>query len=136
MGKQKFTKEFDVDVEFPQEESPVPIEVVPSAIEVEVINWDLGDSALVKGLVSGQFRIISKEHLKHAYGAQSIPFHYFRDGIVPYDWQDEINALALTPDMMREILYAQGFVAQQELNLAELTKKLLVRGKAPVMRRI
>lgn len=102
-------------------------------VTVTVVNWDLGDSAIVRS-ESGEYKIVSKEFLAHSYSAQSIQFRHFLNGIEPYDWYDEINAVALTPDQMREILYAQGYVVKQELRLAELTKNTLFRGKIPVIK--
>jgi len=106
----------------------------PASVTVTVINWDLGELALVRS-ESGEHRLLPKEFLAHSYGAQLIPFQTFITGIKPYDWNDEINAVALTPDEMREILYAQGYVVKQNINLAELAKNTLVRGKIPVTRR-
>lgn len=119
-----------IDVSIPQDEGREE-----SPITVTIVNWDLGDLACVKS-EAGEFRLVNKEHLAHSYYAQSLPFHVFLSAIKPYDWLDEINAVALTPDQMREILYAQGYVVKQNLSLAELTKNTLFRGKIPVIKEI
>lgn len=105
-----------------------------ASITVTMINWDLGDYALVVS-EHGEYKLVSKEYVAYSYDAQSIPFQVFLESAKPYDWLEEINAIALTPDQMREILYAHGYVVKRDINLAELAKNLLVRGKIPVLRR-
>lgn len=138
MDKRKYEAEFS---KFEPSEEPLEKIVTvqdegrePASVTVTVVNWDLGELALVRA-ESGEHRMLPKEFLAHSYGAQLMPFQTFITGIKPYDWADEINTLALTPDEMRDILYAQGYVVKQSISLAELTKNTLVRGKIPVMRR-
>lgn len=126
--------EFDIyekviEVPVPQDEGREDV-----SITVTVVNWDLGEYALVVS-EHGEYKLLAKEHVAHSYNAQSIPFQVFLAGAKPYDWTDEINAVALTPDEMRHILYTHGYVGKRELSLAELTKNTLFRGKIPVIRR-
>lgn len=117
-----------VEVPVPQDEGREDI-----SITVTMVNWDLGEYALVVS-EHGEYKLLPKEYVAHSYSAQSIPFQVFLEGAKPYDWTEEINAIALTPDQMRHILYTHGYVGKQALSLAELAKNTLFRGKLPVIK--
>jgi hypothetical protein len=100
---------------------------------VELLNMDdFRGRYLVVDLKTKQSYLVPKEHLKFTSGPQEVAQSVLDVADRPYDWDDEIEALALTKDEIRLGLHYAGLIEPASLNFKEFVSRLLRSGKFPI----
>lgn len=86
---------------------------------------------------SGQAYLLPKDQLRYSMKKQWISKSYLTNADKPYNMDEEINSLAVTPQQLRVALWESGIVTQEDINalpIRELVGRLLQRGVLPIIK--
>jgi hypothetical protein len=78
--------------------------------------------------------LVGAEHLLYDMGDQTLGKDVLLSSERPYAWDNEIQALAVSPAQIRLALHFTGHLVQEEMNFKKLVVSLLTMGVVPVLK--
>lgn len=130
-----------LDIPVPAETPLTPVPVVgPQDVVIKLanINKYQGDDGREKYIAyevdhPAKVYLVAADKVKQTLREQLVSRDVLNQSQSPYNWDVELNDIAITIDELRIGLYYLGMYQKQEINLKELVQTLISRGYLPIV---